>query len=64
MKTAAALQGRLNTELAPSGENTESNEADTGKQETPVSAEAMVESSPDRSVIVASFASSLGSYNH
>ena len=46
-KTAAALQGRLNTELAPSGENTESNEADTGKQETPVSAEAMVESSSE-----------------
>ncbi|XP_021304222.1 chromatin structure-remodeling complex protein SYD isoform X6 [Sorghum bicolor] len=46
-KTAAALQGRLNTELAPSGENTESNEADTGKQETPVSADAMVESSSE-----------------
>jgi hypothetical protein len=46
-KTAAALQGQLNTELAPSGENTESNETDTGKQETPVSAEAMVESSSE-----------------
>uniref|UniRef100_A0A804PWX0 Chromatin structure-remodeling complex protein SYD n=1 Tax=Zea mays TaxID=4577 RepID=A0A804PWX0_MAIZE len=46
-KTPAALHGRLNTELAPSGRNTEFSEADTGKQETPVSAEAMVESSSE-----------------